>query len=85
MLHRFWLLDPAGGTLDVMMNAHFYLGVLLADGARGGGQISPALRTAGEAIVGGAARDLDDPVCRWLSRWRTSVIDRHQCPKGVTR
>jgi TusA-related sulfurtransferase len=44
----------------VMMNAHFYLGVLFADGARGGGQFSPASRTAGGSIVGRASRDLDD-------------------------
>ena len=34
MLHRFWLLAPAGGTLDVMMNANYYLGVLYAEGRR---------------------------------------------------
>jgi hypothetical protein len=60
MLHRFWLLDPAGGTLDVMMNANYYLGVLFADGARGGGRLSPAFRTAGGALIGGASGDLDD-------------------------
>lgn len=60
MLHRFWLLDPAGGTLNVMMNANYYLGVLFADGARGGGSLSPAFRTAGGSLIGGAGRDLDE-------------------------
>ncbi len=60
MLHRFWLLDPAGGTFDVMMNANYYLGVLFADGARGGGRLSPAFRSAGGALIGGASAELDD-------------------------
>ncbi len=60
MLQRFWLLDPAGGTLNVMMNANYYLGVLFADGARGGGQLTPAFRTAGGALIGGASSDLDE-------------------------
>ena len=60
MLHRFWLLAPAGGTLDVMMNANYYLGVLFSDDARGGGRLSPAFRTSGGALVGGASRELDE-------------------------
>lgn len=60
MLHRFWLLAPAGGTLNVMMNANYYLGVLFADAARGGGRLWPAFRNSGGALVGGAGQDLDE-------------------------
>ena len=60
MLHRFWLLEPAGGTLNVMMNANYYLGVLFSDGGRGSADLSPALMSTAGGLIAGAGRELDE-------------------------
>ena len=58
MLHRFWLLEPAGGTLNVMMNANYYLGSVFRWWSRE--RKDSALMSTAGGLIAGAGRELDE-------------------------
>ena len=59
-LHRFWLKSPASGdSFGVKMNANYYIGITLPDGAREASSVSRAFIEAANGTIGRSGTEVD--------------------------